>query len=97
MVKEMVSVNKKKNYRILFVVALLLMTTVYFVGCNVKDRTDMTKYSNYKFIASKSSKIFHTRTCFLGKRIALDDAAFFNSRDEAIDAGYKPDTFACHP
>jgi hypothetical protein len=75
---------------------MIIAGTVFFTSCSVKDRTDMSKYSNYLYIASKASKKFHTRDCFLGKRIALDDAVFFNTRSEAIDAGYKPDPI-CAP
>jgi hypothetical protein len=88
---------KLKRSKVFFIAGLLLILSIYFVGCSVMDKTDMSKYSSYKYIGSKSSKKFHTRQCFLGKRISLDDAAFFNSRSEAINAGYKPDSFACHP
>jgi methylphosphotriester-DNA--protein-cysteine methyltransferase len=88
---------KKNRVKILIMVALTLTMLFSLTACNVKDRTDMSKYSKYAYIGSVNSKIFHTRECFLGKRIALEDAAFFNTRDAAVRAGYKPDTKGCTP
>jgi hypothetical protein len=85
-----------KKFKIILLVFIIIAGTLFFTSCSVKDRTDMSKYNSYTYIASKSSKKFHTRDCFLGKRISLEDAAFFNSRSEAISAGYKPDT-VCEP
>lgn len=88
---------KRKHLKIVMTIFIIIFITFNLVGCNVKDKTDMSKYASYKYIGSQSSKKFHTRDCFLGKRISLDDAVFFNDRDSAINAGYSPDTFACHP
>jgi hypothetical protein len=86
----------KSKYRSFIIMLFVLFFSLSFTACNVIQKTDMSKYADYKYIASKSSKKFHTRSCYLGKRIALEDAAFFDSRMDAIDAGYAPDE-VCNP
>lgn len=85
--------GKHKGVLTIFFILFLVLS---FTACNVIQKTDMSKYADYKYIASKSSKKFHTRSCFLGKRIALEDAVFFDNRSDAIAAGYKPDD-VCNP
>lgn len=42
------------------------------------------------YIASSESDKFHNQRCASAKNINSENAIYFNSRDEAINAGYKP-------
>jgi hypothetical protein len=46
--------------------------------------------AEYKYIASKNSKVFHRPDCIWVKRIKPENLVGYNSRDEAINAGKKP-------
>jgi hypothetical protein len=90
---------QKKAVRVFQIIMIVVLTSAWITwvsGCSVISKTDMAKYSKYKYIASKNSGKFHTRSCFLGKRIYLEDAVFFNSESNAKRAGYKPCSI-CQP
>jgi uncharacterized protein YceK len=83
---------RKKTVCFFQIVMIIVLTSTWITwmsGCSVISKTDMSKYSKYKYIGSKSSGKFHTRSCFLGKRITLSDAVFFNSASNAKRAKYK--------
>lgn len=44
----------------------------------------------YRYIASKSSKVFHLPSCRLGKRITEENRIYFNTFKEALDSGREP-------
>ncbi len=44
----------------------------------------------YKYVASKNSKVFHKPGCSWAKRIKPENLVGYNSRDEAIKAGKRP-------
>ncbi len=46
--------------------------------------------AEYKYVASKNSKVFHKPDCSSVKRIKPENLVGFNSRDEAIKTGRKP-------
>jgi len=46
--------------------------------------------AEYKYIASKNSKIFHKPDCSWAKRIKPENLVGYNSKEEAINAGKRP-------
>jgi len=46
--------------------------------------------AEYKYVASKNSKVFHKPDCRWVKRILAKNLVGYNSRDEAIEAGKRP-------
>jgi hypothetical protein len=44
----------------------------------------------YKYVASKNSKVFHRPDCIWAKRIKPENLVGYSSRDEAINAGKRP-------
>jgi hypothetical protein len=44
----------------------------------------------YKYVASKSSKVFHKPDCIWVQRIKAENLVGYSSRDEAINAGKRP-------
>jgi hypothetical protein len=46
--------------------------------------------AEYKYVASKNSKVFHKHDCIWVKRIKPENLVNYSSRDEAINAGKKP-------
>jgi hypothetical protein len=46
--------------------------------------------AEYKYVASKNSKVFHKHDCIWVKRIKPENLVGYSSRDEAINAGKKP-------
>ncbi len=46
--------------------------------------------AEYKYVASKNSKVFHKPTCPWVKRIKPENLVGYSSRDEAIKAGKRP-------
>ena len=52
--------------------------------------------AEYKYIASKNSKVFHKPDCRWAKRIKPANLVGYNSRNEAIEAGKKP-CKSCQP
>lgn len=51
---------------------------------------DKSAVAEYKYVASKNSKIFHKSDCSWAKRIKPGNLVGYNSRDEAIKAGKRP-------
>ncbi|MFB0552861.1 MAG: TIM barrel protein [Phycisphaerae bacterium] len=52
--------------------------------------------AGYKFVASRSSRVFHKSDCRWAKRIKPDNLVVYNSRDAAIKAGKRP-CKVCNP
>jgi 2-keto-myo-inositol isomerase len=52
--------------------------------------------AEYKFVASRSSRVFHKSDCRWAKRIKPDNLVVYNSKDEAIKAGKRP-CKVCNP
>ena len=52
--------------------------------------------AEYKFVASRSSRVFHTSDCRWAKRIKPENLVVYNSKDEAIKAGKRP-CKVCNP
>ena len=46
--------------------------------------------AEYKYVASKNSKVFHKPDCIWAKRIKPENLVGYSSRDEAINAGKRP-------
>jgi hypothetical protein len=46
--------------------------------------------AEYKYVASKNSKVFHKPECSSAKRIKPENLIGYSSRDEAINAGKRP-------
>jgi len=46
--------------------------------------------AEYKYIASKNSNVFHKAGCSMAARISPANLVFYNSRDEATNAGKRP-------
>ncbi len=46
--------------------------------------------AEYKYVASRNSKVFHLPGCSSARRIAPGNLTGYNSRDEAIKAGKRP-------
>jgi len=46
--------------------------------------------AEYKYVASKNSKVFHKPDCSSAKRISAKNLVGYNSREEAIEAGKRP-------
>jgi hypothetical protein len=46
--------------------------------------------AEYKYVASKSSKVFHKPDCIWARRIKPENLVYYSSRDEAINAGKRP-------
>jgi hypothetical protein len=46
--------------------------------------------AEYKYVASKNSKVFHNRDCIWVKRIKPENLVGYSTREEAINAGKKP-------
>jgi hypothetical protein len=46
--------------------------------------------AEYKYVASKNSKVFHKPDCIWVKRIKPENLVNYSSREEAINAGKKP-------
>jgi len=54
-------------------------------------RTDAkSTVAEYKYVASKNSKVFHKPECRWAKRIKPENLVGYNSRDKAIKAGKRP-------
>jgi hypothetical protein len=49
-----------------------------------------SKPSEYKYVASKNSKVFHKPDCIWVKRIKPENLVGYSSRDEAINADKRP-------
>lgn len=56
----------------------------------VEPAAESTPPTEYKYIASKNSKVFHKPDCIWVKRIKPENLVNYSSRDEAINAGKKP-------
>ena len=52
--------------------------------------------NEYKYVASKNSKVFHRPDCRWTKKISPENLVGYNSRDEAIAAGKRP-CQSCQP
>ncbi len=52
--------------------------------------------AEYKYVASRSSRVFHKSDCRWAKRINPDNLVVYNSRDAAIKAGKRP-CKVCNP
>jgi len=52
--------------------------------------------AEYRFVASKNSKVFHTSECRWAQKIKPDNLVVYNSRDAAIKAGKRP-CKVCNP
>lgn len=87
---------RKNCFTILLLLFIILAGIVFFAGCQPYKKFNNKQYVNLPYIASKSSKKFHDRDCFLGKRIDPADAVYFSYREDAINAGYKP-CIICRP
>ena len=48
------------------------------------------QHSQYPYVASKNSKVFHKAGCRSADRISPDNLVGFSSRDEAINSGRRP-------
>ncbi len=46
--------------------------------------------AEYKYVASKNSKVFHRPDCHWARRIKPENLVYYSSREEAINAGRKP-------
>ena len=46
--------------------------------------------AEYKYVASKNSKVFHKPDCNWAKRIKLENLTGYNNRNEALKAGKRP-------
>ncbi len=46
--------------------------------------------AEYKYVASKNSKVFHKPDCHWVRQIKPENLVYYSSRDEAINAGKKP-------
>jgi hypothetical protein len=55
----------------------------------VKPAAESTP-AEYKYVASKNSKVFHKPDCIWVKKIKPENLVNYSSRDEAINAGKKP-------
>lgn len=51
---------------------------------------DKSTPAEYKYVASKNSKVFHKPTCAWAKRIKPENLIGYSSRDEAINVGKRP-------
>jgi len=54
------------------------------------DKAAKPAVAEYKYVASKKSKVFHKPDCPFAKRIAANNLVGYKSRAEAIEAGKKP-------
>lgn len=52
------------------------------------DRTETDK--NYKYMGNRNSKILHLTTCDSASRTSMANRVYFETREEAIEKGYKP-------
>jgi len=52
--------------------------------------------AEYKYLASKNSKVFHNPDCTWAKRISPENLVGYNSKDEAINTGKRP-CLRCKP
>jgi len=52
--------------------------------------TGKTARTEYKYVASKNSKVFHKPSCSSAKRIKEENLVGYRSRQAAIDAGKRP-------
>ena len=62
---------------------------------NINNRSEsqpvqQTNAPSTTYIASAQGDKFHKPRCRAAKKINSENAIYFNSRDEAINAGYKP-------
>lgn len=55
-----------------------------------KQGTDKEQKAYEFYIGNKQSKIFHYPECSSAKRMSDENKVFFNSREEASNAGFKP-------
>jgi len=46
--------------------------------------------AQYKYVASKNSRVFHSRQCSWAQRIKPENLIGYNSRQQAIEAGKRP-------
>jgi hypothetical protein len=53
-------------------------------------RVGESRPAEYKFVASKNSKVFHKAGCTSAGRIKPENLVGYSTRDEAIEAGKKP-------
>ncbi|MGB2862454.1 MAG: Ada metal-binding domain-containing protein [Sedimentisphaerales bacterium] len=62
-----------------------------------QDETDVNSaISEHKYVASKSSNVFHKSECRWGKNISAQNLVSYKSKDEAIKAGKRP-CKTCNP
>ena len=62
-----------------------------------QDKTDVNPaISEYKYVASKNSNIFHKPECRWAKNISEENLVKYKSKDEAIKAGKRP-CKTCNP
>lgn len=63
-------------------------------GANISptSQNEQTKpaAAEYKYVASKNSDVFHKAGCSMAGRISPANLVFYNSREEAINAGKRP-------
>ena len=52
--------------------------------------TEKTQQVQYKFVASKNSKVFHKPDCSSASRIKPENLETYNTRDGAVKAGKRP-------
>jgi hypothetical protein len=58
-------------------------------GGQVEPVTESTP-AEYKYVASKNSKVFHRPDCIWVEKIKPENLVYYGSRDEAINAGKRP-------
>jgi hypothetical protein len=71
--------------RIITTISLALTILFVINGCNESS----TSSGSIERIGNKATKVFHTTECYYVDEIK--DKAYFDSREEAITQGYRPD------
>jgi micrococcal nuclease len=62
-----------------------------------QDETDVNSaVSEHKYVASKSSNVFHKPECRWAKKISAQNLVTYKSKEEAIKAGKRP-CKTCNP
>lgn len=56
----------------------------------VSDLLKASAQEDCEFVGSKNTKVFHTLECGLGKKIKPENKKEFETRDEAMEEGYRP-------
>ncbi len=55
-----------------------------------------SEVTEYRYVASKNSKVFHKSTCAWAKRIASENLVYYKTREDAINDGKRP-CKTCNP